>query len=149
LQIFCRYVDYLSTYLQNICIKVADICRYVNCLSTYLQTICIKVADICRYVNCLSKYLQNICTKIADICRYANCLSMYSISLSSVTEEHGALRHILCRGPFSATFGPLLKNFFRRPPPPIPQFFLKTKIFFRKHLRCLLPLSMFIYCNTV
>jgi hypothetical protein len=35
---------------------------------------------------------------------------------SSVTEEHGALRHILCRGPFSATFGPLLKNFFRRHP---------------------------------
>ena len=96
---------------------------------------------------------------------------------SSVTEEHGALRHILCRGPFSATFAPLLKNFFRRPPPnppqptppprrqkifrsvyhfgsqkifsDIPQFFLKTKIFFRKHLRCLLPLSMFIYCNTV
>jgi hypothetical protein len=31
---------------------------------------------------------------------------------SSVTEEHGALRHILCRGPFSATFGPYLKNFF-------------------------------------
>jgi hypothetical protein len=29
---------------------------------------------------------------------------------SSVTEEHGALRHILCRGPFSATFGPLLKT---------------------------------------
>jgi hypothetical protein len=76
----CRYVDYLSTYLQNICIKVAEICRYVNCLSTYLQTNCIKVADICRYVNCLSKYLQKICIKIADICRYANCLSIYSIS---------------------------------------------------------------------
>jgi hypothetical protein len=79
----CRYfadVDYLSIYLQNICIQVADICRYVNCLSTYLQNICIKVADICRYVNCLSKYLQNICIKIADICRYANCLSIYSIS---------------------------------------------------------------------
>jgi hypothetical protein len=95
LQIFSRYVEYLSTYLQNICIKVADICRYVNCLSTYLQNICIKVADICRYVNCLSKYLQNICKKIADIlqicwlavnisakylhksCRYVNCLSTY------------------------------------------------------------------------
>jgi hypothetical protein len=36
---------------------------------------------------------------------------------SSVTEEHGALRHILCRGPFSATFAALLKIFFRRPPP--------------------------------
>jgi hypothetical protein len=66
-------------------------------------------------------------------------------------------------------FAPLLKNFFRRlPPPPSPQkfsvsvpfwesknfsghsnFFLKTKIFFRKHQRCLLSLSMFIYCNTV
>ena len=73
----CRYVDYLSTYLQNICIKVADICRYVNCLSTYRQNCCIKVADICRYVNCLSKYLQNICIKVADICRYVNCLSTY------------------------------------------------------------------------
>jgi hypothetical protein len=79
------------------------------------------------------------------------------VLFSSVTEEHGALRHILCRGPFSATFGPLLKNFFRsvyhfgsqKIFPHIPQFFLKTKIFFRKHLRCLLPLSMFIYCNTV
>jgi hypothetical protein len=39
---------------------------------------------------------------------------------SSVTEEHRALRHILCRGPFSATFGPLLKNLFRRPPAPPP-----------------------------
>jgi hypothetical protein len=57
---------------------------------------------------------------------------------SSVTEEHGALRHILSRGP--------LKNFFGSPPSPkkfsvsvpfwesknfpdIPQFFLKTKNF--------------------
>jgi hypothetical protein len=39
------------------------------------------------------------------ICRFCLCVH------SSVTEEHGALRHILCRGPFSATFGPLLKNF--------------------------------------
>ena len=34
---------------------------------------------------------------------------------SSVTEEHGALRHILCRGPFSA---PYLKTFFGDLPPP-------------------------------
>ena len=37
---------------------------------------------------------------------------------SSVTEEHGALKHILCQGPFSTIFGPLLKKIFRRPPPP-------------------------------
>jgi hypothetical protein len=77
LQTFCRYVNCLSIYLQNICIKYADICRYVNCLSKYLQNICIKFADICRYVICLSKYLQNICIKYADIGRYVNCLSIY------------------------------------------------------------------------
>jgi hypothetical protein len=53
---------------------------------------------------------------------------------SSVTEEHGALRHILCRGPFSATFGHLLKHFFRRPPPVAKKFsvsvpFWVSKIF--------------------
>jgi hypothetical protein len=42
---------------------------------------------------------------------------------SSLTEEHGALRHILCRGPFSATFGPLLKKFFDELPPPSPKKF--------------------------
>jgi hypothetical protein len=36
LQIFCRYVGYLSTYLQNICIKVAIVC----------QNICINIADM-------------------------------------------------------------------------------------------------------
>jgi hypothetical protein len=35
---------------------------------------------------------------------------------SSVTEEHGALRHILCRGP--CVGGPYLNFFFGAPPPP-------------------------------
>jgi hypothetical protein len=33
------------------------------------------------------------------ICQYDICMP----TISSVTEEHGALRHILCRGPFSAS----------------------------------------------
>jgi hypothetical protein len=70
---------------------------------------------------------------------------------SSVTEEHGALRHILCRGPFCHT-SLVTKRTVRVPRrqknfrsvyhfgsqyifPDIPQFFLKTKKFFRKHLK--------------
>jgi hypothetical protein len=141
----------------------------------YLPTVAcspISHLNISTYKGAISSYLTYLKFTFVGVCRiecfcYPAAYRIY-VANSGVTEEHGALTRlgIFCVG---GPFRPLLAPFFSAapPPPPVAKFsvsvpfwesknfsghttiFPKDKNFFQKHLLCLLPLSMFIYCNTV